>query len=778
MYLSRLFLSYFGKFHQKELLLKPGINIIYGENEAGKSTIHNFMKGMLFGIERLRGRVSASKEDTYHRYLPWNYPGAYQGQMDLVIGDQTFRIHRSFHANDKSFVITDLQTGREIRPEEGYICELIPGLTESTYKNTISIEQLKAQTDRELASQVSNYMANLSITKSNEVSVDQAVKRLNDQRKKLQGNGKQIELQQVQEAIQEGLAREEQMEQLMLQYKSMEQEQKLGQQQWDQSQMNCQEAWKRLDQYPVILEKYRTYLDYEKQWKQLDYQIRAIEEKIEAGDEEEETRELLMADIEEVEDYQERLQQMEDEQAEEEELERYEVRKLPVLLISFMLGIGLFILCYIILGSDKVGIGLLVGAISTVISLMLLSMLQRRKHQYDQVAEWEEENSSDHEVENSFPYEEDERNSDTKSYDQEDYDQEDYDQESYDRESYDQEDYDQESYDQEVYNQQDYQEKDGQEPYESNYGTGEMEPYEAELSSNIENIFIRYGVNSIEGLYELLEEWNHKKGLWQNQEIKIQGFEERKSQLEDYRDMLYDSIMGYMDQYFSVDELSEAAMLRLHEEVTNIKANYMEEEKEYKRTLDLFNSKKDRLQWEIDHLESNEADLLYNQEKYVNLQRQIEQDNKESEALRLALDTIQELSAEIHDSFGHQLNESVSRLMGEITADKYKNIKIDEKLTMKVEWKGNYIPLERLSAGTIDQVYLSMRLAIGDLLLEGEEVPLIFDDSFAMYDDGRIKMVMELLSERKQVILFTCHNREQKLLEEMGLPFHFVNLSR
>ena len=166
MLFKKLKLNYFGRFHNREIELKPGINLIYGENETGKSTLHTLIKGMLFGIERLRGRGSASKEDVYTRYLPWDYPGAYSGSMDIQIGDKEYRLQRSFHANDKNFTILDISTGREVKLKEGLISELMTGLTESTFKNTISIEQLKAQTDAELAVLVRNYISNLSITKS------------------------------------------------------------------------------------------------------------------------------------------------------------------------------------------------------------------------------------------------------------------------------------------------------------------------------------------------------------------------------------------------------------------------------------------------------------------------------------------------------------------------------------------------------------------------------------------------------------------------------------
>ena len=113
MFFKKLVLQNFGRFHNKEIELKPGLNLIYGENEAGKSTIHAFIKGMLFGIERSRGRGVAGKDDVYTRYLPWNNPGAFNGSMDISIDHKDYRIQRSFHANDKRFVILDLKTGRK-----------------------------------------------------------------------------------------------------------------------------------------------------------------------------------------------------------------------------------------------------------------------------------------------------------------------------------------------------------------------------------------------------------------------------------------------------------------------------------------------------------------------------------------------------------------------------------------------------------------------------------------------------------------------------------------
>ena len=63
MILNKLLLKSFGKFQNREIVLKEGINVVYGENESGKSTMHTFLRAMFFGLRRMRGK--ASRTDTY-----------------------------------------------------------------------------------------------------------------------------------------------------------------------------------------------------------------------------------------------------------------------------------------------------------------------------------------------------------------------------------------------------------------------------------------------------------------------------------------------------------------------------------------------------------------------------------------------------------------------------------------------------------------------------------------------------------------------------------------
>lgn len=81
MKIKELRLKNFGKFTNKEIHFLDGMNVIYGENESGKSTLYTFIRAMLFGLERGRGRAAA--QDAFSRYEPWENPNYYCGERNL-----------------------------------------------------------------------------------------------------------------------------------------------------------------------------------------------------------------------------------------------------------------------------------------------------------------------------------------------------------------------------------------------------------------------------------------------------------------------------------------------------------------------------------------------------------------------------------------------------------------------------------------------------------------------------------------------------------------------
>lgn len=148
----------FGKLKEKEISFVPGINVIYGENESGKSTLHAFLRAMLFGMKRGRGR--ASRQDLFSRCEPWENPGTYGGILRFESGGKEFRLTRRFARNDPGEELVCETDGERLDPEKGDLEILFGEVSQTVFDNTVSVGQLKYRTEEGLSQALQNYMAN------------------------------------------------------------------------------------------------------------------------------------------------------------------------------------------------------------------------------------------------------------------------------------------------------------------------------------------------------------------------------------------------------------------------------------------------------------------------------------------------------------------------------------------------------------------------------------------------------------------------------------------
>ncbi len=205
-------IGHFGKLHNTEIRLDDGLNLIYGGNESGKSTLHAFIGAMLFGLDRSRGR--AGRDDLYLRYRPWDTPGAYQGSMDFEHEGREYRITRVFYQKEKSCVLTDLGTGRKIQLADDSITSLIPQLTRTAYYNTVSMGQLALKCSEDFGGEVRNHIANLASTGGCKVNVEGALTELEARRKALSAELKGLDAAAIRERQAELLVKEKEAAEL------------------------------------------------------------------------------------------------------------------------------------------------------------------------------------------------------------------------------------------------------------------------------------------------------------------------------------------------------------------------------------------------------------------------------------------------------------------------------------------------------------------------------------------------------------------------------------
>jgi uncharacterized protein YhaN len=181
MILKDLTIRGFGKFRDRHFDFSDGINVIYGSNEAGKSTIHSFLRAMFYGMERGRGR--ASKTDLFSHYEPWKDSQSYGGILHCEKDGHLYRIERNFIKNPKDVTVVDETAGTAVTDTRAFFDDLLSGLSETAYSNTVSIGQLKSATDSGMVNELKNYIANMNTTGNMALNITKASAYLKDQRK-------------------------------------------------------------------------------------------------------------------------------------------------------------------------------------------------------------------------------------------------------------------------------------------------------------------------------------------------------------------------------------------------------------------------------------------------------------------------------------------------------------------------------------------------------------------------------------------------------------------
>ena len=145
----------------------------------------------------------------------------------------------------------------------------------------------------------------------------------------------------------------------------------------------------------------------------------------------------------------------------------------------------------------------------------------------------------------------------------------------------------------------------------------------------------------------------------------------------------------------------------------------------------------------------------------------------------MAQETMTHLSTSIRDSFGLYLNKTASELIEGITGGIYRSMSIDQNLNIFMNTPTRLVPIDQVSSGTMDQIYLAVRLAAAKLVISDRgTMPLIFDDSFVLYDDDRLKTALKWLAGAwdSQCIIFTCHQGEEAILKSEGIEHHLIQI--
>lgn len=203
------------------------------------------------------------------------------------------------------------------------------------------------------------------------------------------------------------------------------------------------------------------------------------------------------------------------------------------------------------------------------------------------------------------------------------------------------------------------------------------------------------------------------------------------------------------------------------------------------RTRDV-DEKINNLKIMIKGLEIESSTIIPQLDEMVTLEEKLELNNtklkelkKEEETINIAISTLTEAYEEMKNTITPKFTLNLSSSIKQISNNKYEKVTINDDNGMIVENnRGEYVDAAKLSTGTIDQLYLALRLSMIDDLSK-EKLPIILDESFAYFDNSRLENILKYLNgelNNHQTIILTCTNREKDILDKINVEYNLVEL--
>ena len=642
MILEKLYIDGFGKFSDYSLNFSPSIQILYGENEAGKSTIHAFIQAMLYGIPK-----GASKKEVFFQYRPFSKALGFGGSLTFSHQGKSYCVQRDFLQGGEAH-ITILPQGEKLSEGESFLQSVLSPFSLESFKNTVSIRQLKSSTEREMVYELQAMLSNFQESGNVELNPQAALDYLEQEEARL---------------------REKMIPDATKRYSGLLGEVKnthrsLSLLEAEEAQSSEEKSLKGLAPNEAIIEATNREESLELQ--------RKVAEIEETREEWNRLSSLLkkegLSNKEELLLEQEKMLQYLSHEQEEKELGKSSIFLYPLFcffaLCFAVLTTLSFLYAYTSVALPRfpffsMGFSAYLYPFFCAFLLFLLLALSQRRI-FTQQQRWVKQ---------------------------------------------------------------------------------EKREFEEILAKRNISTFLQFQNSSKEELREEGSSYTQAKVLqYYNTLLEKWG---EKEELEKSLALLEESYQKEKNLWLE----------------TSYKEKQKEQWEELLRQYGILQNKADLIR---PSLEENEK----LQEK--------------REALLEAKERIRQIAGEIRKSFAFHLNEDCGKALSEITGGRYDSLWIDEQLHIYVNAKEGFFPLEQASTGTIDQLYLALRLSMA-LLLQKENrdlLPLLFDDSFAMYDEKRLAASIGYLKKAypAQILLFTCHHREEKILKELGIPFEQAEL--
>lgn len=739
----------FGKFENKIIELDSGLNIIFGENEGGKSTIVNFIDGIFYGFSR-DSLARKIRDDIFEKSRPWS-SSLYKGYIILNYDGKNYRLSRDFDRDEISILNTE--NGEDLsKDERNFLKSRIaqPGflffeISRKLYKSSFFISQRLSQIEEDAAEDLKNKIDNFSVSQDENIDLTKVLEKMN---KDLDDLGtkrrKNSEIGRIYEEL-DKLASErlnfinlrENYEKVAEKYKETEEKLK---------NFKDKLRGRKLFELGELKRKLKEIQD-EKAKQDENFHFADFERAIEIN----RTSGLYSSKLDDLLSKEENIFEI-DEEVEKDYKKFKDIKEEIALLNENNYSKEIEIISADIKNIEKVGFkyslkiffSLLAGGAFIFLAfyfkkyfLIIFSILFFT-YSYFRIVKFIENKDLLNRLKNKLV------------------------------------DFKKKSLDKTI--------------------------KKKEFDQDFEELFEKYNVNDVKALSEILDEKkeenlknvskNEYNESWKEKnhfEIKIT--KEKISSLED-------ELLKILEKY-KVKNIKELKNL-----FYEFKDSNKDKTSEYKYRIDEL--EKENLSGEIYREESleniskkikeltievsNLDGILRTQEESLEKLRILEEKSFELKDKLKKLEykrDLLDLSIEKFEAFIKLrrrdtlpiLKNNISNYLDKMTRSKYSEILIDDRFDIKVYDKNidDYVDLDSLSLGTIDQIYLAFRLSISKIITD-KKIPLVLDSHFDSYDDERLKNTLEVLKDEEQVLIFSSSNREREILDKNNSTYKLIRL--
>ena len=654
MKVNKIKINSYGKLKNKQIDLKDGINIIYGKNEAGKSTILRFIVNSFYGISKNK---KGKEYSDYERYLPWNNE-EFSGNIEYELDNKAeYEIHRDFKKknpqiyNEMKENISSEFNINKTRGNEFFYEQT--KVDEDLFLSTVVVGQQELKLEKQQQSILVQKIANLIGTGEDNVSFKRAIDRVNRRQLDEVGTSK---------------SREKPINIISRKIEKLELEKK-ALTKYEDFRYDIEENRNDLKNEILKLENKNSFL---KEIKQIFEKEKIEKEKIKLQEniknENQEKINSIKLKIAEIKNNNKEILENDSDNSKKDKKITRQRNKLNKKMIFMFIFIIIFNILQFIFIDNKLFNYVILASIPMTVVYFIYQKYKINK----KIKKEEQENKDKLDLLNSVNLEINNLNQEMKI-----------------------------------------------------------------LENN--NLDIENKLNNLKSNLNL--KINLEKEKLRN---KYSG------RLESYQ----------VDNFSSLEELNR--------EIDNI------QDKINNKNIELHKLELDQNNIEpmLDNLSKIEEELGNNKNKMLTL-------NEMNKSFELAKEILTNAYERMKNTVTPKFTTELSRNISNITNGKYNNIRFNDEEGLIVELSnGEFIPVNKLSVGTIDQLYLSLRLSMIEDL-SNENMPIILDEAFAYFDEERLENILKYMDDkfkRHQIILLTCTNREKVLLEKNNINFNLYNL--